>query len=217
MATTAAAQTSAPTNGREGYDELLARYLKQARDATGAPGAADQSWSWMNGLTLDSRARSVNDLVTIQVVENVSASGSADSALAKQSGGSASLGSLFGLEGKLPKIIDPTSLAAVKSNTDFKGGGTTTRAGALTANITGRVVEVLPNGDLVVEGVREIDINGDRQVLVLTGVIRPVDVGPANVVQSSTIGQLRIRYFGQGLIKDNLKPGLIIRLLNRIF
>jgi flagellar L-ring protein precursor FlgH len=87
----------------------------------------------------------------------------------------------------------------------------------LTANLTGRVVEVLPSGDLVVEGVREMEINGDRQVLVLTGVVRPTDVDPANVVRSSTIGQLRIRYFGQGLIKDNLKPGWLVRILNKVF
>ena len=87
----------------------------------------------------------------------------------------------------------------------------------MTANLTGRVVEVLPNGDLVVEGIREMEINGDRQVLVLTGVVRPADVDPANVVRSTAIGQLRIRYFGQGLIRDNLKPGWIVRILNKVF
>ena len=66
--------------------------------------------------------------------------------------------------------------------------------------MTVRVAEVLPNGDLVLEGVREIDINGDRQMVVLTGVVRPADVMPANVDASSTqIGQLSIRYFGRGL------------------
>lgn len=202
--------------GREVYDQLLARYLNDAREVA-ARQPADTSWAWMSALTLDTRARLVNDLVTIHVVESTSAVGSADSALAKESDGSASLLSLFGLESKLPSLIDPTSLARTRSNTNFKGGGTTARAGELTADLTARVAEVLPNGDLVVEGVREIDINGDRQILVLTGVVRPVDVGPSNVVQSTAIGQLRIRYFGQGLIRDNLRPGFLIRLLNRIF
>ena len=76
---------------------------------------------------------------------------------------------------------------------------------------------MLPNGDLVVEGVREIDINGDRQIVVLTGVVRTADIAPGNVVLSTAIGQLRIRYFGRGLIKDNLKPGWLIRVLNKIF
>jgi flagellar L-ring protein precursor FlgH len=80
-----------------------------------------------------------------------------------------------------------------------------------------RVVEVLPNGDLVLEGIREIDINGDRQIVVLTGTVRPTDVTRNNIVISSQIAQLRIRYFGRGLIRDNLKPGWLVRVLNKIF
>jgi flagellar L-ring protein precursor FlgH len=79
------------------------------------------------------------------------------------------------------------------------------------------VSDLLPNGDMVVEGVREIEINGDRQIVVLTGVVRARDIDPSNVVMSSVIGQLRIRYFGRGLIKDNLKPGWLIRALNKVF
>jgi flagellar L-ring protein precursor FlgH len=87
----------------------------------------------------------------------------------------------------------------------------------LTANLTARVSEVLPNGDLVVEGVREIEINGDRQIVVLSGVVRLADISPGNVVLSTSVGQLRIRYFGRGLMKDNLQPGWLIRVLNKIF
>jgi flagellar L-ring protein precursor FlgH len=83
--------------------------------------------------------------------------------------------------------------------------------------MTARVTEVLPNGDLVVEGVREVDINGDRSLVVLSGVVRAVDSLPGNVVPSSRVGQLRIRALSQGLIKDSLKPGWLIRILNKIF
>jgi len=69
----------------------------------------------------------------------------------------------------------------------------------------------------VLEGAREIDINGDRQIVVLTGVLRPADVMPGNVALSTSVGQLRIRYFGKGLIKDNLRPGWLIRFVNKIF
>jgi flagellar L-ring protein precursor FlgH len=79
------------------------------------------------------------------------------------------------------------------------------------------VAQVLPNGDLQIEGTREIDINGDRQTILLTGVVRPVDIGPGNVVSSTLIGDMRIRYFGRGLIKDNLTPGWLVRFLNKIF
>ena len=79
------------------------------------------------------------------------------------------------------------------------------------------MAEVLPNGDLLVEGVREIEINGDRQVVVLTGVARVVDIGPGNVIPSSVLGQLSIRYFGRGLTKGSLTPGWLVRVLNKVF
>ncbi|MGE3840664.1 MAG: flagellar basal body L-ring protein FlgH [Vicinamibacterales bacterium] len=210
-ATPASAQKAA-----DNYDELYQRYLVSAR-SSGDGQPRPMSTGWMSGLTLDARARAVNDLVTIQVIESIVASGSADSSLSKDSSGSASVSKLFGLDSKLPSWLDPTNLATTASNTDFKGGGATSRTGELSARITARVVEVLPNGDLVLEGAREIDINGDRQIVVLTGVVRPVDVDRSNVVRSTDIGQFRIRYFGQGLIRDNLKPGWLIKILNKIF
>ncbi|HSK09653.1 MAG TPA: flagellar basal body L-ring protein FlgH [Vicinamibacterales bacterium] len=199
----------------DSYDALYQHYLRSARTMdTGGPGA---SVAWMSALTTDPRARALNDLVTVRVVESISAVGTADASLSKKGAGSASVTKLFGLEGKLPGFIDPTSLAGAGSNTSFEGGGSTIRTGELTATITARVAEVLPNGDLVLEGAREIDINGDRQIVVLTGVVRPVDITPRNVILSSQIGQLSIRYFGRGLMRDNLKPGWLIRVLNKIF
>jgi flagellar L-ring protein FlgH len=197
------------------YDELFSRYLAAARKQaiTQAP---DPS-SWMNSLMTDTRARHLNDLLTVRVVESIAASGTADSSTNKATGASVGVPNLLGLEGKLPALIDPANMVSAKTNTSFKGGGTTNRAGDVTAVITARVAEVLPNGDLVVEGVREIEINGDRQIVILTGVARVADIAPGNVVLSSALGQLQIRYFGRGLIKDSLSPGWLIRVLNKIF
>jgi flagellar L-ring protein FlgH len=197
------------------YDVLYARYLESARRTPPAP-AAGPSIDWMSNLGLDRRARSLNDLITIRVVENIEGTGSADSALDKNSSASAGVGSLFGATKKL-SAIDPGNLVGTSSDSKFKGSGATSRSGTLSATITARVMEVLPNGDLVLEGAREIDINGDRQMVVLTGVARPSDVSDQNVVLSPSIGQLRIRYFGRGLMKDNLKPGWLIRVLNKVF
>ena len=204
-----------PARPADNYDELYQRYLASARATASAPPSADSLW--MAGLNADLRARRVNDLVTIRVSEFVSAQGSADSSLDKSSSASASVTNLFGIESKFPGWLDPTSLAAASADTNFEGGGSTARAGSLTAVMTARVVDVLPNGDLALEGVREIEINGDRQIIVLTGVVRTADVGPGNVVPSTAIGQMRIRYFGRGLIKDNLQPGWLVRVLNKIF
>jgi flagellar L-ring protein precursor FlgH len=210
--------TAVPAQDRatsDRYDEQLARYLESARQQASVPPSGTSDW--INNLMGDNRARRVNDLVTIRVIESITAAGSADSTLSKQSNASAALPSLFGLESKLPSLVDPTNLASAKSDTGFKGAGTTTRAGELTAVVTGRVAEVLPNGDLFIESVREIAINGDRQVVVLTGVARVADISPGNVVLSTSLGQLQIRYFGRGLMKDSLSPGWLIRVLNKIF
>jgi flagellar L-ring protein FlgH len=214
-----AAATSAQTpvaKPTDNYDELFQRYLQEAREAKSAPPEI-QAWSWMSALALDHRARNVNDLVTIRVVENITGSGTADAALSKNGSASAGVSKLFGVEKKLPSSADPTSLVAAKTTTDFKGAGTTTRAGELTALMTARVSDVLPNGDMVIEGVHQIEINGDRQIVVLSGVVRVVDIDQNNVVLSTEIGQLRIRYFGRGLMKDNLKPGWLVRALNKVF
>jgi len=209
----AQAQTR-PAPPSDNYDELFRAYLAAARAGAGqrAPDAL-----WMADLTGDLRAHRVNDLLTIRVTELMSAQGAADSSLDKSSSASLSAPSVFGGEAWLPNWLDPSNLVTAGADTTFQGGGSTARSGSLTAVLTARVAEVLPNGDLAVEGVREIEINGDRQIIVLTGVVRPVDVGPGNVVSSASIGQMRIRYFGRGLIRDNLQPGWLVRLLNRIF
>jgi flagellar L-ring protein precursor FlgH len=210
-----AAQKTAPSAATDNYDVLVARYLESAR-LTGSGTSADPA-AWMSGLMGDLRAHQLNDLVTVRVEEVMTATGSADASVSKN--GSASIGvpTLLGLETKLPNAVNPASLVSSNTKTDFKGAGTTTRAGTLSATLTARVSEVLPNGDIVIEGVREVEINGDRQIVVLTGVARVVDILPGNVLSSASIGQLRIRYFGRGLIKDSLSPGWLIRVLNKIF
>jgi flagellar L-ring protein FlgH len=215
VAASASAQDKKP---RDDYEIQLARHLETARAlAAAAAGAGNPANGWMTGLFADLRARRVNDLVTVRVVENVNAAGTADSALDKSSNGSASLTRLFGLETKFPSWLDPAALATSAANTQFSGSGSTTRAATLTAVITARVIEVLPNGDLVLEGIREVDINGDRQFVVLSGIVRVRDIGPGNVVPSTAVGQMQIRYFGRGLIRDNLKPGWVVRFLNKVF
>jgi len=202
-----------PPKPVDNYDVLLQQFLEDSRSAAAAPAAS----SWMAGLTTDLRARRVNDLITIRVMESLTGLGAADSNLDKKSSGTAGIPSLFGLESRLPSSINPANLITVGANTTFQGGGSTSRTGSLTGVLTARVQEVLPNGDLLVQGVREIEINGDRQMLVVTGVVRTADINAANVVPSTAVGQMRIRYFGRGLMKDNLSPGWLIRILNKIF
>ena len=210
------AQSSTP---KDTYDAAIQRHLETARAlARASAGQADEpTIDWITGLTSDRRASRVNDLITVRVVENIESSATADSALDKSSNGTAGVPTLFGLETKLPSSVDPSNLMSTTSDTTFKGGGTTSRTSMLTATMTARVSDVLPNGDLVLEGVRELDLNGERQVVVLTGVVRAQDLRRSNQVMSTQIAQLRIQYYGRGLMKDNLKPGWLIRIMNKLF
>ena len=193
---------AAAQSGRN-YDEMFAHYLAAARKPAGPESL------WMADLTSDLRARRLNDLVTIRVIESLSATGAADSTVNKKTEGNATM------PGKAGEYLG--KVFPVNSNTKFNGAGGTTRTTELTATITARIVEVLPSGDLVVEGVREVDINGDRNLVVLTGVIRATDIQPGNLIHSTRVGQLRIRSLSQGLIKDSLSPGWLIRILNKVF
>ena len=196
----------------DSYDVLYARYLESARRTPPAP-ANGPSIDWIRAWASIAAPASVNDLVTIRVVENIEGAG-ARRLRARQE-----------LEGRGRRDPDVRRRegAAVGDRPDQSRGRVVghavqgrrrddSRSGTLSATITARVMEVLPNGDLVLEGAREIEINGDRQMVVLTGVVRPRDISDQNVVLSPKIGQLRIRYFGRGLMKDNLKPGWLVRV-----
>ncbi len=213
------AQAQKANATKDAYDTAVARHLETARAlARASVSHADEpSLDWITGLTSDRRARNVNDLLTVRVIENIEAAGTADAQLDKRSSASAGVPTLFGLETKLPSVVNPGNLASTSAESEFKGGGTTTRTSMLTATMTARVSEVLPNGDLVLEAVRELDVNGERQIVVLTGIARPQDVRRNNQVLSTQIAQLRIQYYGRGLMKDNLKPGWLVRVMNKIF
>lgn len=208
----AAPEKAAPKPGT--YEAMYQHYLEAARATEKGPEARI---SWMTQLGADPRAHQVNDLLTVRVVESITAAGKADSTVNKNSSGAAGVTHAAGAENKLPSWIDAANVLGFGADSKYAGGGATTRTGELTAVMTVRVAEVLPNGDLVLEGAREIDINGDRQMVVLTGVVRPFDVSQNNTVLSTQIGQLSVRYFGNGLMKDSLKPGFLTRILNKIF
>lgn len=97
----------------------------------------------------------------------------------------------------------------------FKGDGTTKRSGSLTAYLPARVRVVLPNGDLVIEGVKELKINNERQILTICGVVRPRDISPDNIVLSNYIANMQVKLEGKGHVSDNIKPGFLFRILSK--
>ena len=159
----------------------------------------------------DRLARKVGDVITIEIVENASAQSSARTSTKSENkaqldgGGTGALDfiPLFKLDGK--------------QKNEQKGDGTTSRQGALRTTLSAKIIEVFPNGNLKIEGKKTININGEKQLTVLTGIVRPEDVTPENTVPSYLIADAKISFYGKGMLQDAQEPGVFARIFNWIF
>jgi flagellar L-ring protein precursor FlgH len=103
-----------------------------------------------------------------------------------------------------------------KSDSSFEGTGSTSRETTLQTSLTARIIDVLPNGYLVVEGMREIRVNNENQSVYLTGVVRPEDINANNTVLSSSVAQMSVRVQGKGVVSQPIKPGWLFKILNGV-
>lgn len=182
-------------------------------------------WQEENGrayLYEDLRAMRVGDILTVKILEDHKGSKSADTAAQRESTIHNSLiGSGMGYMG-LPGIrfSDETRRGFGidgSANSKFGGKGATNRADTLTGTISVIVTEVLPNGDLRIEGHREVSVNSEKQQMTIAGVVRRVDVDTKNTVLSSAIADAKIEYAGLGVLDDVQRPGWFIRILDWIY
>ena len=102
-------------------------------------------------------------------------------------------------------------------SSDFDGSGSTSRSGDLSAFITCRVTRVLPNGNLNIVGSREVLVNHETQMIILSGVIRPRDINEDNVILSTFVSGAKIAYSGSGIVNDRQRPGWLANLLNSVW
>lgn len=160
----------------------------------------------------DYKAFQVGDIVTIYIVEFSTGSNETKTGTEKEtrfslesSGGSGAL-----------KFI-PLFGADASDRSKFQGQGATSSKGVLKAKMSARIVKVLDNGNLVIEGTREVQINNEKQVTVLSGIVRPEDITADNVVYSYNIADAKITYKGKGAVSRGSGPSLITRLLNWVF
>jgi flagellar L-ring protein precursor FlgH len=168
----------------------------------------------MSDLFTDSKARRVNDIVTVSIIESTQATSAADATIKKSSATDLGAPNLLGLEKLIPNF--PLSkLLSTSSDQQFTGNGSTNRSGSVTALLSSRVREVLPNGDLVIEGVKEIKVNNERQMLRLFGVVRPRDVGQDNIVLSTSVANMLVQVDGKGVISDGIKHGWLFGILSK--
>jgi len=199
-------------------DEALARYLARVRMSNAASPTRTLGSLWvdsgrMAALSSDYKAANIGDLVTILVVQDVTASNtgsvSTDRSLKANSG-------IDTLPGKINTSgVNP--LFALHSADSLSGKGAATTTSKLRTSLAGRVVAVLPSGNLVIEAERSVTMNNERQNIVIRGVIRPGDVGPENTVLSNNIGNLELEIKGKGVISDGTRrPVSLLRLIMRV-
>jgi flagellar L-ring protein FlgH len=155
----------------------------------------------------DKKALRVGDIITVRIVESAQASNTADTDLSRNSSIKAGLSTFFGKKNFLNLFkLDKELLASSAENT-HQGSGSTTRSGQLTATMTAVVREVLANGNLVVQGTREVLVNHEQQFITLTGIVRPLDVDRGNVVLSTQLADASITIGGLGVVADKQRSG----------
>jgi flagellar L-ring protein precursor FlgH len=157
------------------------------------------------------RAFQVNDLVTIVVNEQASAVATGTTQTSRVSSVNAAVTALAGVKSATGALAN---LAASTNNIALNGSGTTSQGTQLTTTLSARVTHVLPNGYLVLEGSKNVQVNSEHQEVTVRGIIRPVDLVPGNIVSSSQLAQMEIRINGKGVVSDaTRRPNLLYRII----
>jgi flagellar L-ring protein FlgH len=175
-------------------------------------------WALAMRLTADTSARAVGDLLTVVIEEEAEASKAAQSSSSKSSkiGGDISMGHPridARPTGWTNAVVPSWSLDAGRS---FQGSGSSSNSDKLETKIAARVTEVLPNGNLMIEGRRSMIVQDESVEIVLTGTVRQRDISGDNIVESSRVADASIKYVSNGPLVKNQKMGLITRLWNWI-
>jgi len=170
----------------------------------------------------DRRARFVGDIITVKIVENYQSSNSVNQKSKKNSSVSAGINNLLGYENKMknwfPSGFSASSMLNGDLSSSTSGQGQISRQSKIVATISARVVKVLPNGNLVIQGIRRIKRNKDLEYITISGIVRPEDIGPDNTVLSTQIAEAYIEYSGKGPLSEATSgPGIITRLLNLLW
>ena len=166
------------------------------------------------GLSLygDRIAREVGDLLTITLVESTTAQTSATTQVGKESSLSIGAPQLFGA----PVTVNGRDVlsASVNGERDFDGQGKSSQSNRLQGSVTVSVVQRLPNGNLVVQGQKNLRLNQGDELVQIQGIVRPADISRDNTVPSSRVGEARIVYGGRGAIAQANAMGWLSRFFN---
>jgi flagellar L-ring protein precursor FlgH len=162
----------------------------------------------------DRRAGRVGDIVVVQIVEQHRGSKKANTTANREANLNAGVsGGLFGINTWADKFAQYFNVDAQTSN-DFEGEGSTSREDTLTGTIAAQVVEVFPNGDLRIQGNREVTVNSETQTMTIKGIVRRIDLDTSNTVLSTAVADAVISYTGLGVVDDVQRPGWATRIFN---
>ena len=165
-------------------------------------------------LSSDFKARALNDSIIIHVAIQTTAA--ANGNVTSQRNFQTTSG-ISGLVGDVAtKGVNP--LFNAQSATQLKGTGQTANSSSLTTDLSGHVIAVLPNGELVVEAQRQVYMSKEHETMIVRGVVRPNDIATDNSVLSTSLGNLEIELKGKGVISDSLRPpNIFTRIILKVF
>jgi flagellar L-ring protein FlgH len=181
---------------------------------------ATPDWSMVMGLYADSKAREIGDLVTVVIEESSTVNREAQQASNKSTtgGGSASAGypqvEVDGANRETPWTTASLPEFSWQFRNGFTGGGQMSSSEDFTSTMSARVMDVLPNGNLLLEGKRMVHLQDEQIEIILTGMVRPRDISSANTVPSSRLADASIRYISNGPISREQRRGMLTRLVN---
>ncbi|MBI1749422.1 MAG: flagellar basal body L-ring protein FlgH [Acidobacteria bacterium] len=198
--------------------ERLTDYMQRAREAAGADArTAGSLWTAQGpfaALALDYKARNVNDLIVVRIVEETSAEAQGSVKSGRKFDTKSGITGLFGQVGARSGL---STLFTASSDRNLDGKAQTASTSKLTTSLAGYVVDALPNGALIIEAAREVEMNNERQLVIVRGIVRPGDIAPDNSVLSTSISNLEVELKGKGVISDGVRPpNKLLRMLLRI-
>ncbi|MEO8098613.1 MAG: flagellar basal body L-ring protein FlgH [Acidobacteriota bacterium] len=179
--------------------------------AQASPGSLYSASGPLANPARDTRAAVAGDVVTIVVSDQASASATGGTNTSRQSSGNAKISALAGTISAGNPL---GSLLDFSNQRKLNGQGETTREMTLTTTISARVISTTPSGLLVVEGTKQTVVNSERQMIVVRGLVRAVDVTPSNTIRSDQIADLMLEVNGKGVVNDAIKrPFILYRIL----
>jgi flagellar L-ring protein precursor FlgH len=158
----------------------------------------------------DQRASRVGDILTVIVTINDQAQLQNETKRSRDNSDTAGMTNMFGFESHLhnwlPKAVDPTSLIDTNSSLSNDGKGSVARQEQIDLRVAAEIIQILPNGNLVLHGKQQVGVNFDMRELSINGIIRPQDISSDNSVTYDQIAEARIEYGGRGSITDVQQP-----------